>query len=107
VLRLQVAPKYSTEVRATPVDFSALFYPQDGTDSFISSPAAVAVSVYSGVDPTPPAFYATYYTPTQQLIHESGGLPGVIYQVVVTGTSSPNNYQLVVTYLLAIIPAAP
>lgn len=90
-----VPPKTSTETRYTVVDLSPGMVP----GQTVGTPS-VSVSVYSGVDPSPPTFSAILINTTGLIqVTEAGGVAGVIYLVTVSGSTAPQ-----LSYYLAVIP---
>jgi hypothetical protein len=77
--RVIAPPKTSAEVINFAVDFLDRMNPMAG-ESINSQ--SVAVTVYSGVDPTPPTFTVST-SGTVVTVVQTGGVAGVTYQVVV------------------------
>lgn len=101
-MQIVVPPKLQQETRSNPIDFAPLLL---AGQSLLS--ATVSVSVYSGIDPSPPTFIVTTAGTVASVI-ETGGVVGVIYSVRVLAVVTPGlSIILPATYYLAITPDLP
>lgn len=98
MLTAVVLPKLPGEVRSTVLDFSPALA---AGQTFAS--ASTTVSVFSGVDPSPPAFTATV-SGTNILVTETAGITGVIYSVLVSAPITSTTLVAQLQYYLAVIP---
>lgn len=98
MLTAVVLPKLAGETRTTVVDFSpALIAGQ------VAGTPTVTVSVYSGIDPSPPTFTMSV-TGTQTAVVENGGVAGTIYSVLVTLPTIAPIANIQLQYFLAVVP---
>lgn len=101
--RILVPPKFVGETRTEYVDFAPFLV---GGQTLVSGTAVC--SVYSGTDSTPSAVISSVsVSGFQALVKLTGGVEGVIYQILVSVvTANPVN-TLQVSFYLSIVPALP
>jgi uncharacterized protein YraI len=97
VSRVIAQPKFAGETVLFNVDFSDRM----GTGETITTPTAT-VTVYSGVDASPPAFTAAASGQTIN-VTQTGGVVGVTYSVLVQAQTSAGQV-LQKSYYLTVIP---
>jgi len=97
--RVIVPPKEASKQYTQNIDFSD----QMASGETITS-TTVSCTVYSGVDPTPSAVLGSTTVSGQTLNQVlTGGVAGVIYQVVLQANTSASQ-QLIKSFFLAIVP---